>query len=81
MKSVTEICVIFNTVAHLLAFLTKNTYVKYYLKLSKMSEIKRELSGKMPDYICSSTRKLQQTLHLVTSHTLQSKCHQSTSVG
>jgi len=48
----------FYTVAHLLTFLTTNTCIKYYLKLSKMSEIKRELSGKMPDYICSSTRKL-----------------------
>jgi len=79
MKIVTEICVIFNTVAHLLTFLTKNTYIKY-LKLSKMPERKRELSGKMPDYICSSTRELQQTLHLVTSHTFQCKCHHSTSV-
>jgi hypothetical protein len=70
----------FYTVANLLTFLTKNTYIKY-LKLSKMSEMKRELSGKMPDYNCSSTRKLEQTLHLVTSHTLQSKGHHSTSVG
>jgi len=42
MKSVTEICMIFNTVAHLLTFLTKNTYTKYCLKLSKMSEIKKK---------------------------------------
>jgi len=39
MKSVTEIYVIFNTVAHLLIFLTKNTHIKY-LKLPKISEIK-----------------------------------------